>query len=84
MLTSKKTMIYEKRNAFRLGMLEINKISEYNKASSTVKPEYLFRLSKQKTKTRVAKMIEIWRRSDPQFDAILQRHLFSDDVIISS
>ena len=73
----------ELRKVVMLGMQEASTLCLQFRKSSVPKPEYLFQLSKDEAKIRIAKMIEVLRRNDPQFENILDRHLYSNETLIA-
>ena len=72
------------RNDILTGLHEFKKIYDSTMISYRKKPEYLFKISHQRTKMRIAKMIELLRRLDPQFENILFRHLDTEETIINN
>ena len=83
MKPNKKEELKDLRKTIVLGMKEVKELCSKFKNSSVPKPEYLFQLGKDESKTRIAKMIEVLRRNDPQFEVILRRHLFTKETIIT-
>ncbi len=74
--------LLELRQSVFLGLHEMKKVYDETSISYRKKPEVLFKTRRQRAKMRIAKMIELLRRIDPQFEKILFRLLNTQEKII--